>query len=76
MQPTFMGMTRAHTCLKRDEVIKLIGAGRGFLLGGISHIIQLAVRVCRGRETQAAITEREICTLKPRVGLGDMREVL
>lgn len=56
-----MGMKRAHTCLKRDEVVKLIGTGRGFLLGGISHIIQLAVGVCRGKQTHG-ITEREICT--------------
>lgn len=63
-------MNRAHTCLKRDEVVKLIRTGRGFLLGGISHIIQLAVRVCRGKETHSWNHERKICTLKARVALG------
>lgn len=65
-----MGMNRAHTCLKRDEVIKLIGTGRGFLLGGISHIIQLAVRVCRGKQTHTWNHQEENLHPQAKGGFG------
>lgn len=63
------GVSSIRTCLKRDEVIKFIRTGRGFLLGGISHIIQLAVGVCRGKEKQNH--RKETRTPERRAALGD-----